>query len=95
MTVRENRRVAAKALTKSKVMLSARALWEQPGTYEAVGIREIAKGAGMSTGAVFANFNSKADLWRAVMGYEPPVDGPDVRQLLISLAMASAKRAAA
>lgn len=80
--VRVNRRVLAKARTRAKVIASAAALWAEPGTYESVGIREIAKGAGMSTGAVFANFDSKADLWREVMGYEPPVDGPEVRALL-------------
>lgn len=85
-TVRVNRRVLAKARTRSKVIASATALWAEPGSYESVGIREIAAGAGMSTGAVFANFASKADLWREVMGYEPPVDGPEVRALLQSLA---------
>lgn len=77
-----NRRQKAKAATRFKVVAAAAKLWFQPGTYETVGIREIAAEAGMSTGAVFANFDSKADLWRAAMGYEPPVDGPEVRALL-------------
>lgn len=80
--VRLNRRQQSKAETRAKVLESARRLWAEPGTYEFFGIRDIAAGAGMSTGAVFANFASKADLWREAMGYEPPVDGPEVRALL-------------
>lgn len=80
-----NRRQQSKIATANKVIESARRLWAEPGTYDTVGIREIAAGAGMSTGAVFANFVSKADLWRTAMGYEPPVDGPEVRALLMGL----------
>lgn len=61
---------------------SARRLWAEPGSYEAGDIRSIAAEAGYSTGAVFANFDSKADLWREVMGYEPPVDCIAVRRAL-------------
>ena len=77
-----NRRQAAKAVTRAKVIAAARTLWAEPGTYEIGNIRDIAKTAGMSTGAVFANFDSKADLWREVMGYEPPVDCAEVREAL-------------
>lgn len=83
-TPRLNRRQLAKAATRTKVMDAARRLWAEPGSYEAGDIRSIAKAAGMSTGAVFANFDSKADLWRAVMGYEPPVDCAAVREALQS-----------
>jgi AcrR family transcriptional regulator len=95
MSVTPNRRVAAKAATRARVIAAATRRWAKPGTYEIEGIREIAAEAGMSTGAIFANFASKADLWREVMGYEPPVDGPEVRQLLQSLAVAGEQKAAA
>lgn len=77
-----NKRQIAKAATRAKLIAAARKLWAEPGTYEAVGIREIAAEMGMSPGAVFANVASKADLWRLAMGYEPPVDGPAVRKVL-------------
>ena len=47
-------------------MDAARALFSERG-YEAATIRDIAKGAGMSTGAVFANFQDKAELFEAVL----------------------------
>lgn len=75
-------RAEAKAKTRAKLIAAARKLWAEPGTYEAVGIREIAAEMSMSTGAVFSHVASKADLWRIAMGYEPPVDGPEVRKLL-------------
>ena len=77
-----NRRQLAKAATREKLIIVARALWDEPGSYEAATIRVIAKAAGMSTGAIFANFKGKEDLWRAAMGYEPPVDSADVREAL-------------
>lgn len=63
---RLNRRQAAKVRTRQKVMEAARALFAQRG-YEPATIRDIAKGAGMSTGAVFANFQDKAELFEAVL----------------------------
>lgn len=88
-----NKRQAAKLATRAKLIAAARKLWAEPGTYEAVGIREIAAEMGMSTGAVFANVASKADLWRLAMGYEPPVDGPEVRKLLRAAAGRAARDA--
>lgn len=63
---RLNRRQAAKIKTRGKVMDAARALFSERG-YEAATIRDIARGAGMSTGAVFANFQDKAELFEAVL----------------------------
>lgn len=80
-----NRRQLAKAATRAKLIAAAQKLWAEPGTYvekSGVGIREIAAEAGVSTGAVFANWESKADLWREAMGYEPPVDCEEVREAL-------------
>lgn len=68
---RPNKRQVAKAATRQRVLAAARDLFEA-GTYEAATIRAIAKAAGMSTGAVFANFENKADVWTAVYGGPPP-----------------------
>jgi len=63
---RLNRRQAAKVRTRQKVLDAARALFAERG-YDPATIRDIAKGAGMSTGAVFANFQDKAELFEAVL----------------------------
>ncbi|HEY4586680.1 MAG TPA: helix-turn-helix domain-containing protein, partial [Brevundimonas sp.] len=60
-----NRRQAAKVRTRLKVLDAARTLFAERG-YDAATIRDIAKGAGMSTGAVFANFQDKAELFETV-----------------------------
>lgn len=63
---RLNRRQAAKVRTRGKVLEAARTLFAERG-YDAATIRDIAKGAGMSTGAVFANFQDKSELFEAVL----------------------------
>ncbi|MFN3537395.1 MAG: TetR/AcrR family transcriptional regulator [Brevundimonas sp.] len=63
---RLNRRQAAKVRTRQKVLDAARDLFSERG-YDPATIRDIAKGAGMSTGAVFANFQDKAELFEAVL----------------------------
>lgn len=63
---RGNRRQQSKLRTRRKVMEAARRLFALRG-YEAATVREIAREAGMSTGAVFANFQDKADLFEAVL----------------------------
>lgn len=60
------RRAAAKQQTRVKVLTAARALFSEAG-YEGATIRDIATAAGMSTGAVFANFTDKSDLFREIM----------------------------
>lgn len=65
MTERLNKRQLAKAATREKVLKAARDLWAEPGSYERGTIRQIAEAAGMSTGAIFANFKGKAELWAA------------------------------
>ncbi len=65
MTERLNKRQRAKALTRQKVLDAARKLWATPGSYERGTIRAIAQEAGMSTGAIFANFEDKAALYAA------------------------------
>lgn len=66
-----NRRQQAKARTRQKVLDAATVLFAGPGGYVGATIRDIAKGAGMSTGAVFANFEDKAALYRAVYEHDP------------------------
>ncbi|HEY9216821.1 MAG TPA: TetR/AcrR family transcriptional regulator [Phenylobacterium sp.] len=60
------RRALAKQQTRAKVLAAARKLFSEQG-YEGATIRDIAAAAGMSTGAVFANFADKSDLFREIM----------------------------
>ncbi len=60
------RRTLAKQQTRAKVLAAARRLFSEQG-YEGATIRDIAAAAGMSTGAVFANFTDKSDLFREIM----------------------------
>ncbi|HEX5264335.1 MAG TPA: TetR/AcrR family transcriptional regulator [Phenylobacterium sp.] len=60
------RRALAKQQTRAKVLAAARRLFSEEG-YEGATIRDIAAAAGMSTGAVFANFTDKSDLFREIM----------------------------
>ena len=60
-----NRRALSKLRTRQKVLAAARALFNERG-YEAATVRDIARSAGMSTGAVFANFEDKSDLFEAI-----------------------------
>ena len=90
---RLNRRQAAKIRTRQKVLDAARSLFAERG-YEPATIRDIAKGAGMSTGAVFANFQDKAELFEAVLTEDmtrlaevveaAAPEGEPVRQRLVS-----------
>ena len=74
-----NQRERAKAQTRAKVLAAARKLWAEPGTYETATMRDIARAAGMSTGAIFANWKSKEALWLEAMGYPAPCDCAEVR----------------
>ena len=60
------RRAAAKALTREKLLQSAKRLFMTHG-YDGATMRDIATDAGLSTGAVFANFADKADLFNEVI----------------------------
>lgn len=60
------RRALAKQQTRAKVLAAARQLFSTEG-YEGATIRDIAAAAGMSTGAVFANFADKSELFREIM----------------------------
>jgi|SRR5580658_1968243 AcrR family transcriptional regulator len=66
---RPNLRAAAKLRTREKILAAAKSLFAQRG-YEAATIRDIAKAAGMSTGAVFASFADKSDLFTEIADAE-------------------------
>lgn len=59
-------RAQSKLKTRRRVLDAARQLFMERG-YEAATIRDIASEAGLSTGAVFASFVDKTDLFNAVM----------------------------
>jgi len=84
---RRTARAAAKARTYQKVLEAAADLFGKPGGYEAATIRSIAAAAGMSTGAVFASFEDKAAMYRAVYGHPPitPEQGRKFRSLLLDV----------
>lgn len=67
-------RAKSKLATRRKVMDSARDLFISRG-FDAATIRDIASGAGLSTGAVFANFRDKTDLFLAVLETEAELVG--------------------
>lgn len=92
--VETNKRKIAKAKTRLAILQTARELWDAPGSYEASTVRVIAKAAGYSTGALFANWSGKEALWREAMGYEPPIDSATVRVALIQAARSTQKRVA-
>jgi AcrR family transcriptional regulator len=64
-----NQRALAKQRTREKILAAARRLFAERG-YEGATIRDIAKAAGMSTGAVFASFADKADLFGEILEAE-------------------------
>jgi AcrR family transcriptional regulator len=60
------RRALAKQATREKILNSARDLFAEKG-YEGATIRDIASAAGMSTGAVFASFADKSELFSEIL----------------------------
>ena len=60
------RRALAKMATREKILVSARDLFAEKG-YERATIRDIAAAAGMSTGAVFASFTDKSELFQEIL----------------------------
>jgi AcrR family transcriptional regulator len=63
------RRALAKQQTRSRILDAARRLFSEHG-YEGATIRDIAAAASMSTGAVFANFADKYDLFHEILELE-------------------------
>ncbi|MDO9222225.1 MAG: TetR/AcrR family transcriptional regulator [Caulobacter sp.] len=89
------RRALAKQQTREKVLQAAREMFIERG-YEGATIRDIARAAGMSTGAVFASFTDKPELFDAILAddfgalLDPMQDAartaPSVRAALVALA---------
>ena len=75
-----------KERTRVKILLAAKVLFEAHG-FEKATMREIAKAAGMSTGAVFANWRDKAHLYREVYGHDPitPEQGKRFHDALLAV----------
>lgn len=64
------KRAAAQAQTRQAVLDAAKAEFTEFG-YEAATIRSIARRADRSTGAVFANWSGKAEIYKAIYGHAP------------------------
>ena len=63
------RRAMAKQQTREKILMAAREMFVERG-YEGATIRDIARAAGMSTGAVFASFADKPELFDSILNEE-------------------------
>jgi AcrR family transcriptional regulator len=63
---RPTQRALAKQRTREKILAAAKTLFTEKG-YEGATIRDIAAAAGMSTGAVFASFTDKSDLFNEII----------------------------
>ncbi|MDB5265018.1 MAG: TetR family transcriptional regulator [Parcubacteria group bacterium] len=88
-TVRQpTARAISKMKTKEGVLRAARELFSTQ-EYESVTTRGVAEKAGMSTGAMFANFENKADLFAAVLG-----QAVEERRKLIEISMEEAEDSA-
>jgi AcrR family transcriptional regulator len=85
-------RAQAKARTRRTILATAKGLFERAG-YEAATIREIASAAGYSTGAVFANFKDKTELYEAIYGH-PPITPEQGRAYLLELQALTTGKAA-
>ena len=68
------KRTEAKAATRAKLLATAREAFHHRG-YDSVRMRDVAKIAGMSTGAIFSNWLTKAELFQEAVG-EPAPDIP-------------------
>ncbi len=62
-------RAQSKERNRQKILDSAMTLFRERG-YEAATLRDIARGAGLSTGALFANFNDKTEIFLTVIEEE-------------------------
>jgi len=73
------RRAIAKLRTRQALLAAGKQLFAERG-YEAATVRDIASAAGMSTGAVFANFSDKADLFSEILAADLETLGAAMRQ---------------
>lgn len=65
------KRDESKAATAEQVKAAAKSLFRQLG-FERVTIRDVAMRAGLSTGAIFASFEGKGELFKACFGRPAP-----------------------
>jgi AcrR family transcriptional regulator len=65
---------AKRQLTRDKTLEAARDQFSR-NRYGAVTWDTLSAATGLSTGAIAKQFKTKADIWRAAMGCEPPGDG--------------------
>jgi AcrR family transcriptional regulator len=61
-----SQRAAAKEISRRKILASAKSLFTEKG-YDGATIREIAAGAGVSTGAVFNSFTDKYEVFAQIV----------------------------
>ena len=74
-------RALAKQRTRAKILEAAHELFNERG-YEGATVRDIAKAAGMSTGAVFANFADKAELFDEIVASDFRCLEPEMTEAL-------------
>lgn len=67
--------------TRDRIIAAARQTFDAWG-YEAADMRLIAANAGHSTGAIFAHFGGKAELYRTIYGHDPI--SPELGRRLLS-----------
>jgi len=65
----DSRRARSKVISREKIVLAAAEMFSKLG-FEAASLRDIAKQAGLTTGAVFANFSDKLELFKTVFEAE-------------------------
>jgi AcrR family transcriptional regulator len=66
---RPSQRALAKQRTRENILAAATTLFRERG-YEGATVRDIAAAAGMTTGAVFASFTDKSDLFAEIVAAE-------------------------
>ena len=69
---------ARKAVTRERILTAARDLFADR-DYAGARLRDVCRISGVSIGGLHGHFSDKADLWRAAMECEPPLDGDLVR----------------
>lgn len=85
----DTRRARAHAATITNIRTAADVVFRTLG-YERATMRDIARKAGMSTGAIFSNWKDKAALYRDIYGH-PPIS-PEAGLSLLAAAQEAADR---
>ena len=85
MVIRVGSKQVQAARTREALARSARQFLSA-NPYETVTMKAVAACAGRSQSAIYRYWSNKADLWRDVMGCEPPLDSAQARQASMVLA---------